>query len=98
MEMVGYLGNVQLGGLQQEGGFHQQHLVDIVDDSAPRDLTDHAGEIDGRDMEPVGIEGNVMMLGEVAGQQTNKANEDFLYALGRLAVYNGTILGILQIK
>ena len=50
MEVVSYLGDAELGGLQQEGGFHQQHLVDIVDNSAARDLTDHTGKIDWRDM------------------------------------------------
>ena len=42
MEVVGYLGDAQLGGLQQEGGLHQQHLIDIVDDGAASDPTDHA--------------------------------------------------------
>ena len=50
MEVVSYLGDAELGGLQQEGGFHQQHLVDIVDNSAASDLTNHAGKIDWRDM------------------------------------------------
>jgi len=49
MEVVGYLGDAHRGGLQQEGGLHQQHLVDVVDDGAASDLTDDAGEIDGGD-------------------------------------------------
>ena len=95
MEVVGYLRDAQLGGLQQERRFHQQHLVDIVDDGAPCDLTNHAGEIDGRDMEPVGIEGDVVMLGKVTGKQADEANEYLLHALGRLTVYDGTVLGVL---
>ena len=46
MEAVGNLGDAQWGGLQQKGGLHQQHLVDVVDDGAAGDLTDDAGEID----------------------------------------------------
>ena len=98
MEMVGNLGNAQFGGLQQEGGFHQQHLIDIVDNGAASDLTDYSGEIDGRDMKLVGIERDVVVLRKVAGQQTDEADEDFFHTLGRLAVYDGTILGILQVK
>ena len=98
VEVVGYLGDAQLGGLQQEGGLHQEHLVDIIDYCAASDLTDHAGEIDGRDMELVGIERYVVVLGKVLGQQTDEADEDFLHALGRLTVYDGTLLGVLQVE
>ena len=98
MEMVGYLGDAQFGGLQQKRCLHEEHLIDIVDDSAARDLTNHTGEIDGRDVEMVGIEGDVVVLYKVAGQQTDEADEDFFNALGRLAVYDGTILGVLQVK
>ena len=97
MEAVGYLGDAQPRGLQQKRGLHQQHLVDIVDNGATSDLTDHAGEIDGRDMELVGIERDVMVLNKVAGQQTDEADEDFLHALGRLAMYDGTLLGVLKV-
>jgi len=49
-------------------------------------------------MELVGIEGDVVVLGKVTGQQTDEVDEDFLHTLGRLAVYDGTLLGILQVK
>ena len=68
MELVGYLGNAQLGGLQQERGFHQEHLIDIVYNRAVRDLTDYAGEIDSRDMEPVSVERDVVVFYKVVGQ------------------------------
>lgn len=42
MEAVGYLGDAHRRGAKQERGFHQEHLVDVVDDSTPRDLTDDA--------------------------------------------------------
>ena len=48
-------------------------------------------------MEPLGVERNVVVLGKVAGQQTDEADEDFLHALGRLAVYDGTLLGVEEI-
>lgn len=96
--MVGYLGNAQLGGLQQEGGFHQQHLVNIVDYCAASDLTDHSGKIDCRDVELVGIERDVVALQEVSGQQTGEADEDLLHTLGCLALHDGTLLGILQVE
>ena len=48
------------------------------------------GEIDGRDMEPVGVERDVVVLHKVAGQQTDEADEDFLDALEFLL----TIIGI----
>ena len=65
MEAVDYLGDAQWGGLQQEGGLHQQHLVDVVDDGAAGNLTDDA---------------------------------NFLDALGRLAVPDGALLGVLQVE
>jgi len=34
MELVGDLGDAQRGLAQEEGGLHQQHLVDIVNDGA----------------------------------------------------------------
>ena len=98
MEVVGNLGDAQFGGSQQEGSLHEQHLVDVVDDGAACDLSDNAGEIDGRDVEHGGVEGDVVVLGKVAWQYTDEADEDFLDALGRLAVYDGTSLGVLQVE
>ena len=98
VEAVGNLRDAQRGGLQQEGGLHQQHLVDVVDDGAARDLTDDAGEIDGGDVQLGGVERDVVVLQKVAGQQTDEADEDFLDTLGRLAVYDGALLGVLQVE
>ena len=39
-------------------------------------------------MELVGIEGDVVVLGKVTGQQADEVDEDFLHTLGRLAVYD----------
>ena len=47
-------------------------------------------------MELAGIERDVVVLHKVAGQQTDEADEDFLHALGCLAVYDGTLLGVLK--
>ena len=49
-------------------------------------------------MEPLCIERDVVVLGKVLGQQTDEADEDFLHALGCLAVYDGTLLGVLQVE
>ena len=98
VETVGYLGDAHRRGAQQERGFHQQHLVDVVDDGATADLTDDTREIDRRDVEPRGIEGNVVVLGKVLGQQTDKSDEDFLYTLGRLPLTDGLLLGVLYIE
>ena len=49
-------------------------------------------------MELVGVERDVVVLGKVAWQQTDEADEDFLHTLGCLAVYDGTLLGVLQVK
>ena len=49
-------------------------------------------------MKLVGIERDVVVLGKVAGQQTDEADEDFLHALGCLAVYDGALLGVLQVE
>ena len=98
MEVVGYLGDAHRGGLQQERGLHQQHLVDIIYNGAARDLTDDAGEIDGGDVELGGVEWDVVVLHKVAGQQADEADKDFLDALGRLAVHDGALLGVLQVE
>ena len=49
-------------------------------------------------MEPFGIERDVVVLGKVAGQQTDETDEDFLHALGCLTVYDGALLGVLQVE
>ena len=49
-------------------------------------------------MQPVGIEADVMVLNEVEREQTVKADEDFLYALGDMPVDDDAVLGILQVK
>ena len=41
METIGYLADAQLGGLQQESGLHQEHLIDIINNGAALDLTNH---------------------------------------------------------
>ena len=43
MELVGDLGDAHRGLAQEERGFHQQHLVDVIDDgAAARNLTDNS--------------------------------------------------------
>ena len=49
-------------------------------------------------MEAVGIERDVVVLHKVAGQQTDEADKNLFYALRCLAMYDGTILGILQVE
>ena len=49
-------------------------------------------------MELVGIERDIVMFYKVVGQQTDEADEDFLDALGCLTVYDGTLLGVLQVE
>ena len=70
METVAYLGDAQFRDAEKERSFHQEHLVDIVDNCAATDLTDYAGEINCRDMELVGIERDVMVFRKVLGQQS----------------------------
>lgn len=98
VKSVSNLGDAHRCGAQQERGLHQQHLADIVDDGATRYLTDDTREIDRRDVEPRGIEGNVAVLGKVLGQETDEANENFLYALGRLPASDGLLLGVLHVE
>ena len=49
-------------------------------------------------MELVGVERDVVVFYKVAGQQAGEADEDFLHTLGRLTLYDGTLLGVLQVK
>ena len=98
MEAVGYLADAQLRGAQQERGFHEEHLVDVVDNGAPRDLADDAREVDGADMKRGGVERDVVVLGEMVGQQTDEADEDLLDALGNLAVDDSVLLRVLQVE
>ena len=98
MEVVGYLGDAQLGSLQQERRFHEKHMVNIIDNSAASDLTDNTREIDRGDVKFGGVERDVMVFRKVAGQYADEADEYFLNALRCLAVYDGMILGILQVK
>lgn len=55
VETVGYLGDAQLRGAQQERGLHDKHLVDVVDNGVSRDLADNTREVDGTDMERRGV-------------------------------------------
>jgi len=73
-------------------------MVDIVNDRASGDLADNPGQVNGADTEPGGVERDVVVLNKVVRQQADEADEDFLHALGRLAVYNGTLLRVLQVK
>ena len=92
MEAFRDLGDAQRGLAQKECGFHQQHLVDVVDDGATaRHLTDNAREICGGDTQLGSIEAYVMMLNKVAGQQVKESEEDFLDTLGK-AVLSDTVL------
>ena len=52
VEAVGDLLDAEARRAQQEGGLHHEHLVDVVDDGAARDLTDDARQIDAGDVEP----------------------------------------------
>ena len=52
MEAVGDLLDAEARCSQQEGCFHHEHLVDVVDDGATRHLADDAREIDAGDVEP----------------------------------------------
>ena len=67
METIGYLCNAQFGCVQQERGFHEKHLVDVIYNGSTGYLTNDAREIDGRDVELGCIEGNVVMLGKMVG-------------------------------
>ena len=49
-------------------------------------------------MELVGVERDVVVFYKVAGQQTDEVDENFFHTLGCLAVYDGMLLGILQVK
>ena len=77
-EPVGNLGDAQVGRSQQESGLHDQELIHIVDDSASCYLPHDTGQVAGRDIQRVGIEGNVMMLHEMLRQQAHEADEYFL--------------------
>ena len=98
MEAVGNLADAQLRGAQQERGFHKDHLVDVVDDGASRDLTDDAREVDRADMKRGGVKLDVVVFGEMFGQQTDEADEDFLDTLGNLTVDDSVLLRILQVE
>ena len=93
MELVGNLSDTQRGLAQEEGGLHQQHLVDIVDDGATaRHLADDAREVGGSDAEFGGVEADVVILSEVLGQQSQKSEEDFFYALGEAVLSDAVLL------
>jgi len=42
VEAVGNLGDAQLRGLQQEGGFHEEHLVDVISSLFSHNRTDNS--------------------------------------------------------
>ena len=73
-------------------------MVDIINDRATGDLADNPGQINGTDAEPGGVERNIVVLDIVVRQQSNEVDEDFLHALWRLAVNDGTLLRVLQVK
>lgn len=106
METIGYLADGELGGAQKEGCLHEEHLVDIVYDCAPRNLTHYSREIDIGDVELGGIETYVVMLGKVEGKETLEAYEDFLHTLRNLIEgvvrlqhsVDYSVLHVLQVK
>ena len=98
VQLCGYLGDAERRGAQQVGGLHQQVLVDVVDDGTARDLTDDAREIDRRDVEGGGIEGDVVMFGKVLRQQADEADEDVLDALWYAPLADGLGLRTLHVE
>ena len=62
MQTICNLIDTQFGGFQQEGRFYHEHLVDIIDNSAPSDLTDDTREIDWGDIKFGGVERDVMVF------------------------------------
>ena len=93
MELVGDLGDAHRGLTQQEGGLHEKHLVDVVNDGATtRHLTDNTREVGGGDAEFGGIEADVVMLGEMFRQQAEESEEDFLDALGEAVLADAVLL------
>ena len=95
MEAVGYLGDAQFGSSQQEGGFHKKHLIDVINYCATCYLTYDTREINGRNVELGGVERDVVVFGKVVWQKTDETDKDLLNSLWRLAMYDGTALGIL---
>ena len=98
MQAVGYLDNGEWGLLQQVGGLHQEHLVDVIDDGTAWDLPDNLWEIARCDAELWGIESNVVMLGEVDGHKTKEIEKQFLDALREPAVADSAFLDSVQFK
>ena len=93
MELIGDLGDAHRGLTQQERGFHQEHLVDVVDDgTAARHLADDAREVGGGDAEMGGVESDVVMFHEMLGQQTEESEEDFFDALGESVLADAVLL------
>lgn len=77
MQLGCNLGYALVGSQQQPRGFHQEHLVDIVNHRSSRDFLDDSRQIDGRDVELVGIERNVVVLNKMLRNEANEVNEQF---------------------
>ena len=86
MQAVGNLDGGLVGIAQQPRGLHEQHLVDVVHHRAARDLAHDAREVDGRDAELGGVEGDVVVLNVMLRQQAQEADEELLGALGGVAL------------
>ena len=87
------MGDAQRGLAQQERGFHQEQLVDVIDDGAAAGhLADDAREVGGGDAELRGIEADVVVLGEVLGQQAEEAEENLFDALGEAVLADAVLL------
>ena len=98
MEAVGYLIDAEWRGAQQIGRFHQQVLIDVIDDSATSDLPDDTGEIDSRDVEGRGIEGDVVVFRKMLREQADETEKDLLYSLGHLTLAEGFLLCALNVE
>ena len=73
-------------------------MVDIVHDGAARHLAHDAREVGGGDAEFGGIEGDVVMLDEVLGQQAHEADEEFGGALAVVAGADGALLYVGEVE
>ena len=91
-ELLGHLLHAVLGGLQQHLGLGHDHLVDPLIGRLARQVAQDEREILRGDAEPIGIEGDGVLLLEMRVQQIKELLKQFLFAAQTVVGHLGAMM------
>lgn len=98
VEVLGYLVDGCLGGLELVGGFHEKQSIQVGNYGVARDALHDAREIDGCDVKVVGIESEVAMLDEMLLSQLYEVGEQLFDAFRIASLSDAALLNVHKVE